>query len=247
MVVGHVDRHLPDSDRAFDADRDVVRIIGYPDGHFFTPFEHGALDQQGSEFDGAELGVGRANGLFTKIADIEMVDLPVEEHIEGDLVVYLEVAEVDVTGIENGAAYVLDAVGHFKYAGFHNGRIGGLVKTDVLICFISALIDVANELIGLQSSRINIRFVLIPYFKEFIIERVGFSLTDDVIDILTVEMLECGIEGSFTGSRELYAGNRIRYLVSQVFARKEGFVTNAATKRRGFVTSQQRKRKHHQQ
>ena len=45
VVIGHVDRDLSYADGAFDADGDVIGIIGDPYRHLFPAFEHGPLDQ----------------------------------------------------------------------------------------------------------------------------------------------------------------------------------------------------------
>lgn len=106
----HVDRDLADGDGTFDADGDMVGIVRDPDGHLLTAREHGAMDQKGFEFDGAEFCILGTDSLFPQIADIEMIDLSVQEHIEGDLIPGFVLVEINITGIESSTQHILDTI-----------------------------------------------------------------------------------------------------------------------------------------
>jgi hypothetical protein len=127
-VIAHVHRHFSDRDRTFDADRDVVGVIGYPNRHLLAALKHRPLDQQRSKLDRAEFGVFRPNRLLSQVTDVEMVHLPVEEHIERDLVPRLMLAEVDIARVENGAQHILDTVRHFVNTGIGDRGPCGLDK-----------------------------------------------------------------------------------------------------------------------
>jgi len=229
VVVAHIDGHLTDGDRALDADRDVVGIVGDPNGHLFTAFEHGAFYEQRFELDGAELAVAGADGFLTEVADIEMIDLSVEEHIEWDLVIHLVLAEVDVSGIEDGAEHILDAIGDGIHSGVGDGGVGGLYKGDVFVGLVTAFVDVAEEFVGLKRGGVDIGLVFIPHLEELIIERVGLSFADEMIDVLSLELFERGGEGGFAAAGEVNARHSIVDPVFENFAGLERVVADAVT------------------
>jgi hypothetical protein len=170
MVVSHVHLYIPDADRALHADGDMIGIVAYPDRHLLAAFENGALDQQGLELDGPELAIRGPDRLFSQIADIEMVYLPVQEHVEGDLIVWIEVVEIDIARIENGAQHVLYTGGYGEHPLGGNCGVRRLDETDILIGLIASFIDIPDKLIGLQGRRIDIGFISIPHFIKLIVK-----------------------------------------------------------------------------
>ena len=124
----------------------MIGIVGYPDSHFFAAFEHRAFDEEGLEFDRMELTIFRSDRLFSEVTDVEVIDLPVEEHIEGDLITRLVVIEIDVAGIEDGAQHVLYTVRHLEDALAGDRGIGGFDESDILVGLVPAFVNVADEL-----------------------------------------------------------------------------------------------------
>ena len=122
MVHGHIYGYMSDRDGTFDADRDMVGVIGDPYRHLFPTFEHIPFDEQGFELKGPELRVFCTDGLAAQVTDVEMIDLSVEEHIEGDLIVGFVLAEIDVPGIKDGAHDILYTTGDLVGAGVRDGR-----------------------------------------------------------------------------------------------------------------------------
>ncbi len=135
----------------------MIGVIGYPDGHFFAAFEHRAFDEEGLEFDRMKLTVFCSDRLFPKVSDVEMINLPVEEHSEGYLIPCLVVVEIDVAGIEDGAQHVLDTVGYLENALAGDRRVGGLDESDILVGLIPPLVDRPDKFIRLRCGGIVIR------------------------------------------------------------------------------------------
>src|SRR5262249_27991941 len=160
--------------------------------------------------------------LLSEIPDIKMIDLAVEEHVEGYLVIRFVLVEIDIPGVEDGAQYILDTVGNTIYARVGDRGVRRLDKGDVLIRFVAPFVDIAQEFIRLQRCRIDVRLVFIPYFEEFVVEGRGLSFTDEVVDILALEFFEGGRKGSIAAGGEMDAGNSIVHAVSEVLAGLEG-------------------------
>ena len=227
VVEGHVDLDLADGDRAFDTDGDVVGVVGYPDGHFFSAFEHRSLDEQGLEFDRAEFGIPGPDGFFSKIAHIQVIDLPVEEHSEVDLIAGFVVVEVDVPGVEGCAEDVLDAIFDGVDAGIGDGRMGRFYEGDVFVGLIAAFVDIADEFVGLQGGGVKIAFVFVADLEQKIVIALAFG--DDVETVFALELLVAGVECGLTRGRG-HAGQVVVDFVGQGFPGFECRIADTVTK-----------------
>src|SRR5450432_1330409 len=194
MIIDHIDLYAADTDRALDPHRDMIGIIADPDRHLLPSLEHGALDQQWLELDGAEFTISRSDRFFSKIADIEMIDLPIQEHVDIYLVIRLEMAEIDISRIEDSAQHILYAGGNGIDPLCSDRRIRALHEGHVLIGLLAAFVHIADEFIGLEGGGVDIRLIAIPYFKEFIIKAIGLSIPYYMIDVLSVKFFERGRE-----------------------------------------------------
>src|SRR5258708_24658771 len=180
-VIDNADNHAAHTDGTLHAQGDMIRIVADPDRHFFPAFEDGAFDQQGFEFDRAELGIFCPDGLFTQVTDIQMIDLPVQEHIEVYFIPWFEFTPFNIAGVEDGAQDVL-YTGRHRIDPFRgDGRIGGFHEGDVLVGLVSPFIDIPDELHRLKSGRIDITFVAVPHSIKFVIEAVGLAIPDYMI------------------------------------------------------------------
>src|SRR5580692_3645659 len=92
----HIDVHLSYAYRAFDAHRNMIGVICHPNRHLLPAFKHIALDKKRFELDRPECTIFSPDGLLAKIPDMQMVDPPVKEHIEGNGVVRLVFCKIDV-------------------------------------------------------------------------------------------------------------------------------------------------------
>lgn len=226
-MIGHVDLDLADRDGAFDTHGDMVGIIGYPYSHFFPAFEHRSFDEQGFEFDRAEFGVPGADGLLPEVTHIEMIDLAVEEHSEVDLVAGFVVVEVDIPGVEGSAEDVLDAIFDGVNAGIGDGCMSGPDEGDVLIGLVPAFVDIADELVGLQSSGIKIAFVFIADLEQEVVIALAFG--DDMVTLLSLELLEACIECRLTGGGG-HTGQAIIYFVREGLPGLESRIADTVAK-----------------
>jgi hypothetical protein len=207
----------------------MVGVIGDPDGHFFSAFEHRALYEQGFEFDRPEFAIVGPDRFFSEITDIEGIDLPVEEHVERDSIAGFVAAEIDITRIKNSAEDILDTVRHFVYAGAGDRRVGFLDKSDIFFCLIAALVDVADELIRLEGQGIDIGFVFVADPEKLVFKTIGFPLPYYVIYVFVVEAFERRGKAGFAGG-ETEVGQPIVYFVGQYFAGFESGIAEARAK-----------------
>src|SRR5882757_7764708 len=99
-----------------------------------------------------------------------------------------------------------------------------LNKRNILVGLISSLIHIPQEFIRLESGGVDISLVLVPNLEEFIIKGGSLSFADDMIDILSLELLQRGGKRGFTARGKPKPGYPIIYRVSQIFAGHEGMI-----------------------
>src|SRR3569833_314144 len=146
-----------------------------------------------------------------------MIHLSVEELIERDLVSGLEMIEVEITHIEHSAQDVLDT-GRFFVVVFR--CVGGscvLYECHILIGLVTALIYFSDEFIRLEGRCVDIGLIPVTDLEELVVERIGLSIGDHMINILAAEVIEVGGKSSFTCSH-IHAGQRIVYLIGEHFS-----------------------------
>src|SRR5689334_16406309 len=111
----------------------MIRIIGYPNSHFFTTFEDGSFDQERFKFYRAELSILGFDRFFSHVPDVHSKHLVVEEHTEWNFIIHLEPVEIDVPCVIDSAEYILYTIRHFRNTISTYRRIGYLVEGYVFI------------------------------------------------------------------------------------------------------------------
>src|SRR5437868_6599167 len=99
-----------------------------------------------------------------------MINLIVEEHIEWDLIINFILIEIDVAGIIHGAYNILYASTRFENSVSTHGGVRRLIESNVIVFFIPALLNVANEFHWQHRCGIDITFVFVSYLEKIIEE-----------------------------------------------------------------------------
>src|SRR5947209_8469648 len=94
----------------------MIGIVGDPHKHLFTPGKNGALNKKRCNLDRIKGAVACLYLLLAYVADVEIVHLIVQEHIEGDLSAWLVGIIVDIPGVIDGRQHVLNTLRNIKYA-----------------------------------------------------------------------------------------------------------------------------------
>jgi hypothetical protein len=205
----------------------MVGIVTDPYGHLLSAGEDIAVDEQGLDLDSPEFGIFCPDDLFSHVTDIQMVDLSVEEHIKGNFVAGLKIAEVEIAGIGHGAHWILYAGWDFIYPFRSYGRISGLYKSHILIRLIPAFVDIPDEFVGLEGGSVYIGLIAVPYFVDLVVKREGLPFRHYMIDVLVIEAVQ-GIGEDSLSCSEIGAGDCIIYSVGKGLSRPEGGVGDPA-------------------
>jgi hypothetical protein len=203
----------------------VIGVIADPDGHFLTTFEHSPLYQERPEFDGPELGIFGADGLLSQIADIEVIHLSVEEHVERDLVAGFEMIEIQITHKENSAQYILYTGWDLIYPFRRDSRTCILGESNVLVCLIPPFVDIPDEFIRLQRGSVDVCLIAVPYLKELVIKGIGLAIGYHMIYILSIELVQRCVKGGLS-CRNINAGQGVEDFVSNRLPCLKGGITN---------------------
>jgi len=156
-----------------------------------------------------------------------MIHLPVQEHIEGNLIPWLEMVPLNIACIKNGAQDVLYTGRHFINAFRGDGGISGFYESDVLVGLVPSFINIPDKLIGLEGGGIDITLVPVPYPIEFIVEAIGLSIPYYMVDIFSVHVFERIGKNSFSRSY-VYVGKFIEYFIGDGLAGLKGSIMDPA-------------------
>ena len=72
-------------DFGFNADRNVICIVAYPNGHTVCVFENAIHHQFGFDFDASNFAKVGFDGLFALVCNVEVIDFVIEVDIHGEL------------------------------------------------------------------------------------------------------------------------------------------------------------------
>ncbi len=198
----HVHFNAAHGNRTVYPQGDFIGIIAYPNRHFLTTFEDGALDEQGLELDSTELAVAGIHFFLADVPDVNIEHLIVEEHGEGDLIAWFVFIEIDVTGVIDRGNNVLNAGGDLKCAGGAHG--GGVfpVEAHVIIFLVTAFVDISDKSHGKQGGGIDVTFVAVAHFEEPVVRAVCFTIAHHMICVSVIVFNKRAVKGGFAGTYE---------------------------------------------
>lgn len=105
-------------DFGFNAHRNVVIIVAYPNGHSVGVFEDAIHHQFGFDFDASNFAKVCFDGLFALVCDVEVIDFVIEVDIYGELFSDGGGGIIQVTEVINGRGDVLGICGDGQFALF---------------------------------------------------------------------------------------------------------------------------------
>src|SRR5882757_1056408 len=170
-----------------------------------------------------------------------MIYLSVQEHVEGDLIPWLETIPLDIACIENGAQNVLYTGRHFINAFRGNGCIRSLNESYILVCLIPALINIPYKFVRLKCPRINISLISVPYPIKFVIKAIGLPIPYHMIDSFIIHVLQRIGKNSLSCSH-IYIRQLVKYFIGQRFPGHESSIASPAKFIAEFITSLQGQR-----
>src|SRR5580704_8117415 len=109
-------------------------------------------------------------------------------------------AEIHVARIIHRTNYILHTSGNFKNTLVGKGSICAFVEGYIFVSFMPAFIYIAHKFVWLQRACVNIRLILIAYFKNNIVEAVCFSITNNMINRFAIYLIQCRRKNGFASS-----------------------------------------------
>src|SRR6185312_7529961 len=127
---------------------------------------------------------------FPLIAQIQMINFIIKEHIKRNLVTHFVTVKIDIPGIINRTDYILYAGSNFKKSVGAYGCSGFMIKGYIIINFRATFIYISDKFYRKHGSSVDVGFVPVANFVKIIKKGIGVSYAHAMINRNAVELFK---------------------------------------------------------